>query len=111
MALFSTAVDTCLYSFPIRRFLFRSTVAPLRCCQPKKLGASLAKLYSPKCVEGVFSEVEMLDPDRDLLWSGDVSRAAHHAYHELDRLLVAHTLRAHHRTPRLEVQGETYGTE
>src|SRR5829696_1884937 len=51
MALFSTAVDTCLYSFSIRRFLFRSTVAPLRCCQPKKLGASLAKLYSPKCLE------------------------------------------------------------
>jgi hypothetical protein len=51
MALFSTAVDTCLYSFSIRRFLFRSTVAPLRCCQPKKLGASLAKRYSPKCLE------------------------------------------------------------
>src|SRR5215212_5900819 len=49
MALFSSAVDTFLFSFPIRRFLFRSTVAPLRCCQPKKLGASLAKLYSPKC--------------------------------------------------------------
>src|SRR5215208_1788171 len=57
MALFSTAVDTCLYSFSIRRFLFRSTVAPLRCCQPKKLGASLAKLYSPKCLEVEFCEV------------------------------------------------------
>src|SRR5215208_6660883 len=57
MALFSTAVDTCLYSFSIRRFLFRSTVAPLRCCQPKKLGASLAKLYSPKCLELDFSHL------------------------------------------------------
>src|SRR5215217_2703513 len=51
MALFSSAVDTFLFSFSIRRFLYRSTLAPLRCCQPKKLGASLAKLYSPKCLE------------------------------------------------------------
>jgi hypothetical protein len=54
---------------------------------------------------------EMLDLDRNLPGPGDASRAAHHAHHELDRLLVAQILRAHHRAPRLEVQGEPYGTE
>src|SRR5688572_4255626 len=61
------------------------------------------KLHSPK--------FEVLNPDRSLPRSGDASRAADHAYHQLDRLLVAQVLRARHRAPRLEVQGETYGTE
>src|SRR4051812_43103797 len=37
-------------------------------------------------------------------------RATHHACHKLYRLLVAQALLAPHRAPRLEVQGDPYGT-
>src|SRR5215207_4374121 len=58
MALFFSAVDTLFSTpFPSSASSLGSTVAPLRCCQPKKLGASLGKVYSPECVEGEFSEV------------------------------------------------------
>ena len=50
----------------------------------------------------------VLGPGRKLPRSGDAGRAAHHPHHELDRLLVAHALRARHRPPRLEVQCEAY---
>ena len=43
--------------------------------------------------------------------TGSSGRAADHAHHELDRLLVAQALRAHHRALRLEVKGEAYGAK
>ncbi len=36
-----------------------TAVVPLECCQPETLGASLAKVYSPECLEGEFSEVRI----------------------------------------------------
>src|ERR671917_2452895 len=65
-------------------------------------------LIHPTSGKGDSRKVKVLGPGRKLPGSGDASRAAHHAHHELDRLLVTHALRASHRTPRLEVQGEAY---
>src|SRR5215212_5212915 len=60
MALFSSAADTFVFSFLIRRFLFRegrSTTEMLPAKEAWRI--SLGKVYSPECVEGEFSEVEL----------------------------------------------------
>jgi hypothetical protein len=54
LVLFSGHVSLLLPELPLP---LGRAVAPLRCCQLKKLGASLAKVYSTKCLEGEFSEV------------------------------------------------------
>src|SRR5215203_5054797 len=60
MALFSSAADTFLSSpFLSGASSSGRAVVPPKCCQPKKLGASLAKVYSPECVEGVFCELRL----------------------------------------------------
>src|SRR5919107_6215930 len=59
MALFCSSVGTLYLLLPELALPSGWAVAPLRCCQPKKLGASLVKAYSPECVEGVFSEVRL----------------------------------------------------
>src|SRR5215208_5095798 len=58
MALFSSAADTFVFSFLIRRFLFRegrSTTEMLPAQEAWRI--SLGKVYSPECVEGEFYEV------------------------------------------------------
>src|SRR5919107_4169039 len=57
MALFCSSVGTLYLLLPELPLTSGWAVAPLRCCQPNKLGASLVKAYSPECVEGEFSEV------------------------------------------------------
>src|SRR5688572_8028294 len=51
LVLFGGGHVSLLLSHSSRASSLGSTAAPLRCCQPKKRGASLAKLYSPECVE------------------------------------------------------------
>src|SRR5215216_1483322 len=50
-----------LFSFPIRRFLFRKGCSTTKMLPAKEAWRiSLAKGYSPECVEGEFSEVRAL---------------------------------------------------
>src|SRR5215208_6373997 len=58
MALFSSAVDKFLFSFPIPRFLFRKICSTTEMLPAKEAWRiSLGKLYSPEFGEGEFSEV------------------------------------------------------
>src|SRR5215208_3713973 len=62
MALFSTAADTFVFSFLIRRFLFRegrSTTEMLPAKEAWRI--SLGKVYSPKCVERLYEKVSNTD--------------------------------------------------
>jgi mannose-6-phosphate isomerase-like protein (cupin superfamily) len=51
----------------------------------------------PSAWKGSSQKFGVLGPGRKLPGFDDASRAAHHAHHELDSLLVAQALRAHHR--------------